>query len=359
MTRSLLGLLVLTALPAWAEEPEPEVLTPYEAVAERPLGETVPVSSSSLGVPEASGQSAVAPAEGTPEVTAYDAALFNATRSTAAPTPQTAAQGIQASGARGTSMSPWAQAVAANAAAAESVDAAEPVDVAKPLAVPAVAAPVVVAEPPAVPEAVLAVAQSTPPAAAVPQRPFTPPGGEDTPVTSSNRDTAREHSRRERREQRTVFGPRRHTRFVGLYAGGSLGAPGFGGPSSGALEAGALVGGSLRLGAEFRGLSYGRSGPDVRLASSGFVLGWAFKTRSMFHPTADVVFGAGVVSHSNGGVIGGVGLTAVRGGAELNVTRSVRLTASVGWRGISAPNPEVRRDLDGFEGLVGVRVGWF
>jgi hypothetical protein len=97
----------------------------------------------------------------------------------------------------------------------------------------------------------------------------------------------------------------------------------------------------------------------VRLASSGFVIGWAFKTRAIVHPTADVVLGAGLVSHQNGDVIGGVGVTALRGGAELNLTRSVRLTASVGWRGIAASNSDVRRDLNGLEGLVGVRVGWF
>ncbi|MGK0345903.1 MAG: hypothetical protein ACI855_001973, partial [Myxococcota bacterium] len=283
------------------------------------------------------------------------------------------------------SESPWAQAVAVQPVSGSSSRAAKPAvpgepsplgkagpeatsTLASPVPPPPVAAPV--ASPP------LAVSLDTSSRQA---RPFTAPG--DVQYASPTQQSAavttefqsapggsvakpsgsvpREQARRERREQRTVFGPRRHTGFVGLYGGGSLGAPGFGGPSSGALEIGALIGGSLRLGAEFRGLSYGRSGPDVRLASSGFVIGWAFKTRAIVHPTADVVLGAGLVSHQNGDVIGGVGVTALRGGAELNLTRSVRLTASVGWRGIAASNSDVRRDLNGLEGLVGVRVGWF
>ena len=169
----------------------------------------------------------------------------------------------------------------------------------------------------------------------------------------------RREDRAERRQQRTVFGPRPRSRFLGAWAGASLGAPGLSGPTTGGFEAGAILGGSLRLGVDLRGVSYGPDGPDVRLTSSGFLVGWTFETRSVVHPTVDAVFGAGLVRDGDGDVLGGVGLYGLRGGAELNLTRSVRVGASLGWRGISAHNDTVRRDLDGLEGLVAVRLGWF
>ncbi len=416
MTRSLLGLAVLIALPAWAQEPTADGPAPYETVVERPLDTTIPVSSSSLGLPEASGQSAVAPTAGTPEVTAYDAAMSNAQRSSSAASGVGAKEPLESVspppraavplGLEPASDSPRAQAVAAKQVSAPLNGGADSANPAAPtetgtasLPETLAAAPLASSEATAALTVPVPLASPTPVASREPPSPFTAPAPLAVPASTSSPQArafsppgatqnaevreqagaanaefhpapalsiakptpsaAREQGRRSRREQRTVFGPRRHTRVVGVYGGGSLGTPGFGGPSSGAVEVGALIGGSLRLGAEFRGLSYGRSGPDVRLASSGFVIGWAFKTRAMIHPTADVVLGGGLVSHRDGDVIGGVGLTAVRGGAELNLTRSVRLTASVGWRGIAAPSREVRRDLNGLEGLVGIRVGWF
>lgn len=169
----------------------------------------------------------------------------------------------------------------------------------------------------------------------------------------------RRDERLERRQQRTVFGPRPRSRFLGAWAGASLGAPGLNGPTTGSFEAGGIVGGSLRLGVELRGVSYGPTGPDVQLLSSGFLLGWTFETRSVVHPTFDAVFGGGIVQDADGDVLGGVGVLALRGGAELNITRSVRVGASLGWRGISTHNDQVRRDLDGIEGLLAVRLGFF
>lgn len=169
-------------------------------------------------------------------------------------------------------------------------------------------------------------------------------------------DRAEERARR--REQATLFGRARHTRVLGLWAGGGVGAGAWGGPGPVSVEGGAILGGGVRVGGEARMAGLAAAAGDRRLATSGLLIGWTPHTRALVHPLVEAVFGAGVVLDPAGHAIGGAGVGAGRVGLELNLTRAARLSASVGGRAVVGPSGLVEA-ASGPEGGVALRVGAF
>ena len=385
MTHRLLLVVALFHPVGALAQDQPDVLErPYDQVVELPLDASTLSDVPPVALDDPAVRSAVtlesANAEGdVPALAPYEAAVTNAQRSQPLPAPEgvpleadprpavlTMDDPSQPEAVLPTEPKPAGKAtvLAAPASASGAVPAAvvtedtpgdAPMAVALPLAIPQ---PV---EPP--------VAAPAPPHAA----PFHAPGSRpprsgstnDVPQTpSAKKERSGATPRREAREDRdrslsTVFGSRRGPRLLGAYASVATQAPGFGGPASAAGQLGVILGGTFRFGLELRGLRYGNQGPDVQLASTGWLMGLTFNQRKLVHPVFDVVFGGGIVSRRDGPVYGSVGTSVIRGGAELNLTRSIRLTATLGWSGIASPNPSVRTDLNGLEAAIGVRVGWF
>lgn len=161
--------------------------------------------------------------------------------------------------------------------------------------------------------------------------------------------------------QHTLFGVKRRSGRFGLHIGGTGLLSEYGGDGNGAwgLEGAMVLGSHFVLGGAAYAsgpITYG--GHDVLFTYGGFQPGLILWSGAFIHPRFDILLGTGAVIDTNTGRLLAMAPVGVpRLGAELNVSRALRLSANVGYRFVDAPG-QAREAFSGFEAGLTLRFGW-
>jgi len=125
------------------------------------------------------------------------------------------------------------------------------------------------------------------------------------------------------------------------------------------FEGGFVLASHFALGAAVYGTDcFDANDHVVNFVYGGVQPGVILWTRAVIHPRLDILLGGGTVYDTDTWhVIGHAAVSVPRLGAELNITRAIRLSGDVSWRTVAAP-ADVRAGFSSVQAGLTLRIGW-